>query len=154
LSWPRFQQIAQNQRSFSGIAAVTDETFNLTGRGDPEQLSAARVSWNFFNILGVHLTAGRSFRPAEDKTGGDNVVLISQSLWERRFGSDPHVEGRQITLDSKDYTVIGVVPRGFQFAVLGQNIDVWAPRVFELNIVTVAQVQAGVGFLNYVGRLR
>ena len=154
LSWLRFNQVDQNQRSFSGIAAFTNETFNITGRGDPEELAAARVSWNFFDILGVHPAIGRAFRPEEDKAGGDNVVLISPSLWERRFGADPHVAGQQLTLDSRDYTVIGVLPRDFQFGLVGRDVDVWTPRVYELNIVTVAQVQAGVGFLNFLARLR
>jgi putative ABC transport system permease protein len=154
LSWPRFTQVNDGQRSFSGLAAFTSESFNLTGRGDPAQLEAARVSWNFFDILGVRPAIGRSFRPEEDKAGGGNVVLIASGLWERRFAADPHVTGQQLTLDSKDYTIVGVLPRGFQFGLLGQNVEVYAPRVFELNLVTAAQVQAGVGFLNLVGRLR
>jgi putative ABC transport system permease protein len=154
LSWLRFTPVNESQRSFSGLAAFTNETFNLTGRGDPAQLAAARVSWNFFDVLGVHPAMGRAFRPEEDKPGGENVVLISSGLWERRFAAAAHIIGQPVTLDSKDYTVIGVLPRGFQFGLLGANIDVYAPRVFELNLVTSAQVQAGVGFLNFVARLR
>src|SRR5580704_10218603 len=71
LSWPRFQQLSAGQRSFSNLAAVTNENFTLTGRGDPEQLAAARVTWNFFDTLGVHMSSGRSFRPEEDKEGAD-----------------------------------------------------------------------------------
>jgi len=154
LSWVRFTRVNDHQRSFAGLAAFTSETFNLTGRGDPEQLAAARVSWNFFDVLGVRPAMGRTFRPEEDKAGGDNVVLIASALWERRFAADPHIAGRQITLDSKDYTVIGILPRGFQFGLLGPNVDVYAPRVFELNLVTLAQVAGGTGFLNFVARLR
>jgi len=154
LSWLRFTRVNDNQRSFSGLAAFTSETFNLTGRGDPEQIAAARVSWNFFAVLGVRPAMGRTFRPQEDKAGGDNVVLIANALWERRFAADPRVTGRQITLDSKDYTVIGVLPRGFEFGLLGPNVEVYAPRVFELNLVTPAQVEGGTMFLNFVARLR
>jgi putative ABC transport system permease protein len=153
LSWPRFLQVQGAQRSFSGLAAFTNETFNLTGRGDPAQVAAARVSWDFFDILGVHPALGRAFRPQEDRAGGDNVVLISHALWERHFASDPHVAGRPITLDSKDHTVIGVLPRGFEFALLGPNIDLYAPRVFDLNLLAPGQAQGGVMFLNFVGRL-
>jgi predicted permease len=153
LSWVRFKQVNDGQRSFSGVAAFTSETFNLTGRGEPEQLAAARVSWNFFDVLGVRPALGRTFRREEDKAGGDNVVLISSALWERRFASDPHIAGRQITLDFKDYTVIGVLPRGFRFGLLGQHIDAYAPRVFELNLATPALVDGGAGFLNFVARL-
>jgi len=154
LSWVRFKQVNDDQRSFSGVAAFTSETFNLTGRGEPEQLSSARVSWNFFDVLGVRPELGRTFRREEDKAGGDNVVLISSALWARRFAADPHIAGRAITLDFKDYTVIGVLPRGFRFGLLGPNIDVYTPRVFELNLATPALVDGGAGFLNFVARLR
>ena len=145
LSWPRFTEVSQSQRSFSNLAAFTSENFTLTGRGNPEQLAAARVTWNFFNTLGVRLAAGRIFRPEEDRPGGDNVAIVPSGRWE---------VGRHLTLDSKDYTVIGVLPPGFQFGLLGANIAVYAPRVFDLNLVTPAQVQAGVGFLSFVARLR
>jgi predicted permease len=154
LSWVRFKQVNDDQRSFSGVAAFTSETFNLTGRGEPEQLASARVSWNFFDVLGVRPELGRTFRREEDKAGGDNVVLISSALWARRFAADPHIAGRPITLDFKDYTVIGVLPRDFRFGLLGPNIDVYTPRVFELNVVTPALVDGGAGFLNFVARLR
>jgi predicted permease len=145
LSWPRFTQISQSQRSFSNLAAVTSESFTLTGRGDPELLTAARVTWNFFDTLGVRMATGRTFRPREDQAGGDNVAIVPSGRWE---------VGQHLTLDSKDYTVIGVLPRGFQFGLLPPNVQVYAPRVFDLNIVTPAQVQSGVGFLDFVARLR
>ena len=145
LSWPRFQQVSAGQRSFVNLTAVTNENFTLTGRGDPEQLAAARVTWNFFDTLGVRMSAGRSFRPEENRPGGDNVLIVPAGRWQ---------VGDRLTLDSKDYTVIGVLPRGFQFGLLANNIQVYAPRVFELNIVTPAQVQGGVGFLDFVARLR
>ena len=145
LSWPRYQQVNGGQQSFSNLAAVTNENFTLTGRGDPEQLAAARVTWNFFDTLGVHLAGGRSFRLEEDRPGGDNVVVVPSGRWQ---------VGEHLTLDSRDYTVVGVLPRGFQFGLLAADVQVYAPRVFDLNIVTPAQVQAGVGFLDFVARLR
>jgi putative ABC transport system permease protein len=93
----------------------------------------------------VRMSAGRSFRAEEDRPGGDNVLIVPAGRW--------HV-GDRLTLDSKDYTVVGVLPRGFQFGLLSNNIQVYAPRVFDLNIVTPAQVQGGVGFLDFVARLR
>jgi predicted permease len=152
LTYPRFQLVSENAHSFSGIAAYCNETFNLTGQGDPEQIPAARVSWNFFRILGVTPTMGRAFRPEEDRAGGDNVALISDGLWERRFARDRNVLGRIFTLDGKDYSVIGVLPPDFRFAFLGRA-DLYAPRVFELNAITPQQVAGGSGFLNYVARL-
>ncbi|HTP31377.1 MAG TPA: ABC transporter permease [Candidatus Acidoferrales bacterium] len=152
LTYPRFEQISQNARSFSAISAFCNETFNLTGQGYPEQLASARVSSNFFEILGVSPALGRAFRPQEDRPGGDNVVLISDSLWQRRFALDPKILSRVLTLDGKDYSIIGVLAPDFGFALLGK-VDLYAPRVFELNAVTRQQVASGVGFLDYIARL-
>jgi putative ABC transport system permease protein len=154
LSWIRFQQIRDDNRSFSGVAAFTSEDFTLTGRGAPEQFRGARVSWNFFDILGVRPALGRAFTAAEDQPSGENVALISHSLWGRRFGSDPGAIGSQLTLDSRPYTVVGILPADFRFDLLGSNIDIVTPRVYELNVATPQQVQAGAGFLNYIARLR
>ena len=149
LSWLRFEQIRDHARSFSSMAAYWDEVFSLTGRGgDPEEIKAARVSWNFFNVLGVAPSSGRTFLPEEDKPGGDNVVMISHNLAARLPGA------ATLTLDGITYTVIGVLPAGFQFGLLGPNIDIYAPRIFELNVVSPRQVQGGAMFLNAVARLR
>jgi len=152
LTYPRFQLISENAHSFSGFAAYCNETFNVTGQGDPEQIPSARVSWHFFQILGVNPAMGRAFRPEEDHAGGDNVIVITDGLWERRFARDRNVLSRTLTLDGKDYSIIGVLPPDFRFAFLGRA-DLYAPRVFELNAITPQQVNSGSGFLNYVARL-
>lgn len=154
LSYPRFTLVNERSRSFTGSAAFCAEVFNLTGRGDPEQIRAARVSWNFFDILGVHPALGRPFRAEEDQPGGPPVALIGNALWARRFAADPSAVGQSVTLDSKDYTIIGVLPPDFRFALLGPNTEIFAPRVFDLNLITPEQARAGTGFLNYVARLR
>ncbi|MGB7624174.1 MAG: ABC transporter permease, partial [Terriglobia bacterium] len=82
-SYPRFTLLRDANHSFSGLAAFTSEVFNLTGRGDPEQIASARVSWNFFNVLGVKPSMGRTFIRGEGQPGGKEVVLISHSLWRR-----------------------------------------------------------------------
>jgi putative ABC transport system permease protein len=153
LSVPRFEQVEQRNRSFGAVAAFTPEVFNLTGHGDPEQIPAARVSCRFFEILGIPPAMGRSFRAEEDRPGGDLVVMISDGLWQRRFARDAGVIGRTITLDSRDYTIIGVLPADFRFAFFGPAMDIVSPRVFELNSLNPGMVQAGVGFLNLVARL-
>ncbi|HKA00132.1 MAG TPA: ABC transporter permease, partial [Candidatus Solibacter sp.] len=152
LTWPRFELISQNAHSFAGIAAYCNEAFNFTGQGDPEQIPAARVSSNFFRILGTNPMLGRSFRAGEDRAGGDNVIVITDALWERRFARERNALGRVLKLDGKDWTVIGVLPPDFRFAFLGRA-DVFAPRVFELNAITPQQVSGGSGFLNYLARL-
>jgi len=145
LSWPRYRQVNASQQSFSDLAAVTNENFTLTGRGDPEEIAAARVTWNFFGTLGVRMASGRDFRPEEDRPGGENVAIVANGRWD---------VGQHLTLDSKVYTVIGMLPRGFRFGLLDPGVQIYTPRVFELNIVTPAQVEAGVGFLDFVARLR
>lgn len=154
LSWPRFVIVNERNRSFTGVAGFVDETFNLTGRGDPEQLSAARVSWNFFPILGVQPVRGRGFRAAEDKPGGDSVVLLSDTFWRKRFAADPSAIGQHLTLNQRDFTIIGVLPPGFRFDFFRQDVAVFAPRVFELNLATPQQIYGGSMFLNFVARLR
>jgi predicted permease len=152
-SYPRSEFIREKGHAFSGFGAFTAENFNLTGRGDPEQLSAARVSWSFFDVLGVRPSIGRAFLPDEDQPGGKPVCLISHALWTRVFGARPDVIGQSITLDAMPFTIVGVLPSGFTFDPLGPDIDLWAPRVFDLNIATPAQIRAGVGFLSAVARL-
>ncbi len=154
MSWLRFTTMHDHNRSFSSLAAFTNETFDLSGRGDPEQLPSARVTSGFFDVLGVKPALGRTFLPEEDQAGGKNVVLISHAFWIRKLGGAPDIIGQNIALDSRDSTVIGVLPANFSFAFLGKNIDIWAPRVFELSLATPQQIQAGTGFLTAVGRLR
>src|SRR5690348_868550 len=107
LSWIRFQQLNRDSRSFTGIAAFSNEVFNLTGRDNPEQLAAARVSWNFLPVLGLQPALGRGFTADEDQPGGPPVALISDDFWRRSFGAEPTAVGRHLTLDQKDYTIIG-----------------------------------------------
>src|ERR1043165_1320464 len=94
---------------FDSMAAFAQRSFNLTGIGEPERLDGRRVSANLFDLLGVPAMLGRTFVPDDDRLG-THVVLLSYSLWQRRFGSDPSVIGRAITLNGESYTVIGVMP--------------------------------------------
>ncbi|MDR3698485.1 MAG: ABC transporter permease [Candidatus Sulfopaludibacter sp.] len=102
----------------------------------------------------MHPALGRSFTEPEGTPGGGLVVMISHSLWSRRFASDPNAVGQAITLDGRDYTVIGVTGEGFRFDFPGPRLDIFLPRVFELNELQAAQIQMGAGYLNYVARLR
>jgi putative ABC transport system permease protein len=153
-SYPRFTFLEENSGSFSGMAAFTNEVFNLTGRGEPEQVEAARVSWRFFDVLGVRPRLGRAFGPDDDRPGAGNVAMIGHRLWTRRFGAARDIVGQNITLDARDFTIAGVLAPGFTFPPLGPDVEIWTPKVFELNLTTPGQVQAGAGFLNAVARLR
>ena len=153
-SYNRAKFLQEHSASLESFAAFVAENFNLTGRGDPEQLPAVRVAWNFFQVLGTGPALGRAFRPEEDQPGGAPAVLISDSLWKRRFGSDPKILGRAIILDSLATTVIGVMPPNFEFAPLARSIDVWSTRTFEGNNITAEQVRGGVTYLIAVARIR
>ena len=154
MSYPFFEFFRDRPQSFTGVAACTFENFNLTGRGEAEQVVSARVSWNFFDLLGLQPEAGRAFRADEDRRGAASVVMISDEFWERKFGRDRGAIGQTLALNSDVFTIIGVVPPGFRFPMVGLNVDLWATRVFDLSYVTPARVNAGGPYFHLFGRLR
>ncbi|HEX8180907.1 MAG TPA: ABC transporter permease [Pyrinomonadaceae bacterium] len=124
IAYPNFKDWRSENTVFAGLAASRFDNFNLTGLDEPERLQGRNVSWNFFDVLGVQPALGRSFRPEEDSAGGERVCVISYGLWQRRFGADPQLVGRQVTLNSESYTVIGVLPQGYRY---GTPTDVFTP---------------------------
>src|SRR5215467_7061509 len=124
-----FLEWRDQAKVFEQIAAYFSGTADLTGSGEPARLGAGFVSADLFATLGVAPALGRAFTPDEDKPGGAPVVILSHGLWQRRFGADPQVIGRAITLDGHSRTVIGVMPPGFQFP---EEIDLWMP--LALNV--------------------
>jgi putative ABC transport system permease protein len=113
---------------FTGMAAIADTNFNLTRAGDPESLKGREVSATLFPLLGVEPQVGRVFAAAEDQPGSDRVVVLSHRLWQRRFGGDPTIVGRVLTLNDEGYTVVGVMPARFQFPA--NDDDLWVPIAF------------------------
>jgi putative ABC transport system permease protein len=101
--------------SFESLGAYQNTALTLTGSGQPESITGAAVSANFFHVLGVGPRLGREFLENEDRRGQDQVVMIADSLWRRRFQADAGIVGRKIMLDAKPFVVIGVLPPGFQF---------------------------------------
>jgi predicted permease len=100
--------------AFEGLAGVDAAAMNLTGLGAPERITGETVTANYFPVLGVAPEFGRTFTEAEDREGGDRVVVLTHGFWQNRLGSDQAVLGRTITLDSKPYQVIGVMPPRFR----------------------------------------
>jgi len=137
----------QNQ-SFEGMAAFTDESFNFTGAGEPERLEGMRVSASLFPILGVEPQLGRVFTAAEDQPGSPHVVLLSYGLWQRRFGGDPSIIGKPLTLNGESYVVTGVMPARFQFPT--SDNQVWVPIAFTSE----QAADRGVHYLQVVARLK
>ncbi|HEY2000899.1 MAG TPA: ABC transporter permease [Acidobacteriaceae bacterium] len=137
----------------TGVYPVGAEQLALTGRGAPEVVSAARVSGNFLSILGVAPALGRSFLPAEDRTGGPNVAIISTRLWRQLFGSNPAILGHTATLAGIPYTIVGVLPPRFAFPFAGANTDVWITRPIEWSLMPLKSRPLSP-YLRIFGRLK
>jgi predicted permease len=152
LSYPRFEYLRDQMKVFTDVAAQSFTGLTLTGRGDPEQLQACRVSGSFFTTLGVQPQLGRNFLPGEDRAGGASVVLLSDEYWQKHFNRSPQVIGQTLTLDNRPYTVIGVLPATFKFPYNGTPL--WITRPFEQEGVTPDLLRRGTGYLVVTGRLK
>ncbi len=123
-----YHDYKKSSRAFSGLAAAQTWGVTLGGGDRPERLDALKISANLLDVLGVPPLLGRGLREGEDGPGHDQVVVLGYSLWQRRFGGDPSIVGRTIALDGHPYTVVGVMPAGFQFAPFWQTrAALWAP---------------------------
>ena len=123
-SLPDFRDWRASATSFAQMAARHGTIFNLTSAGEPVQLSADRVTANFFPTLGVQPALGRGFLPEEELGSENRVVVLSHGLWQRQFGGDRGIVGTTIQLSGNPHTVIGVAPAGFHF---WRDVDLWAP---------------------------
>jgi putative ABC transport system permease protein len=149
----RYELERDRAQSFEGVAAFTTDNLNLTGRGEPMQVPIARVTANFFSLLGVESQLGRTFTDDEGRPEGKPVVVLSDSIWRTRFNSDPNIIGQTVTLDTMPHTVVGVLPANVQFPFVGEA-DIWTPRYFEYSIMSTQRLRMGVGYLGYLARLR
>jgi putative ABC transport system permease protein len=152
-SYPRFLEVQQRQQVFSDLALSAGNAFTLTGRGDPEQVVALHASASLLPTLGLQPSLGRNFSPAEDRPGGEQVVLVSHRMWRERFNSDPSIVGQALTLNGAPYTVIGVLPEAASAFPLNQ-IRIWVPRPIEVPYLVPAQLNNGGYFFQAVARLR
>ncbi|HTY84603.1 MAG TPA: ABC transporter permease [Silvibacterium sp.] len=148
----RYELLRDRAHVFESVAAWANDNFNLTGAGDPVQVPVARVTPNFFSTLGVRPQIGRTFTDDEGRLDGKPVVVLGDSIWRTRFGSDPNVVGRTLALDGTPHTVIGVLPAGVQFPFVGAA-DIWTPRYFEHTLFTPQRLRMGVGYLGLLARL-
>jgi putative ABC transport system permease protein len=127
---PDFANWSEHDRLFDGLAAYGGGAeVNLTGQGEPERLLGARVTADFFTLLGVQPIVGRSFLHEEDQPGGRKVVLLSYELWQRRFGRDTRIIGSPLQLDGESYMVVGVTPAGFRFPDDDLRAQVFLPML-------------------------
>lgn len=149
----RYEMVRDTNRSFQSIAAWTNDNLDLVGSGEPIQVPVARVSPNFFSVLGVRPQLGRSFSEEEGRPEGKPVVMLGDTFWRSRFHGDRNIVGQTITLDATPQTVIGVLPAEVKFPFM-EPADVWTPRYFEFSLISAARLRMGVGYLSVLARLR
>jgi len=146
---------AKNARAFDGLAVYTGEDLQLAEGDQPERLAAQVVSASYFRVLGVQPLVGRVFTGVDEREHAD-VVVISEALWRRRFGADRRIAGRRVRLSGRTFTVLGVLPAGFEHVggayrttPQGETVDAWWPIPLEK-----AYDRRSWHYLNTVGRLR
>jgi putative ABC transport system permease protein len=128
-----FRELRERSRSFDALAVMRPWQPTITGPTEPERFVGQRVTAEYFRALGVSPTLGRDFQGSEDQFNGPKVVILSDALWRRRFGADPAILGRQITLDGSGHTVVGVMPATFE-NVLATSADVWSPLQYDASL--------------------
>ena len=143
LDWRR------SARAFEDLAAYRSNDSRLTGGDRAERASGAQVTTNFFGMIGARAAIGRLFDAGDEAAGASPVVVLSQGIWRERFGGDPSIAGRQVELDGRVHTVIGVLPEKFQFTLLGRA-NVWTPLVFTPADAADRRRRSVIG----LGRLR
>jgi len=155
-SYPDFLDWRDRNHAFDKMAVFRTENFALIGSGEPLHLSGAVVSADLFSLLGVTPILGRPFVSEEDKPGmvsGSSPVILSHSLWQRRFDSDPNVAGRAINLDGRACAVVGVMPPGFHFPTLAEPVDLWTTIAVDTKPGGTG-AQRGAHYLDVIARLK
>jgi putative ABC transport system permease protein len=133
---------------FDDMAAMDGRSFNLTGDGEPEKIAAYGVTGSFFSLLGVEPVAGRVLVPDDDRPEANKVVVLSHRVWQQRYGGEQSVIGRDILLTGEKYTVVGVMPPGFQF--MESYIGLWVPAAYTPQTLT----QRGSHYLQVIARMK
>ncbi|MGB7622027.1 MAG: ABC transporter permease [Terriglobia bacterium] len=127
ISFPAFEDWQKQSRSFHALSTWMTQSVNLTGVDEPQRVRGGFVSANFFDLLGVTPAQGRGFLPGEDEPGAARVVVVNYSLWQTRFGADPGFVGKRLILNGAVFTVVGILPRGFEFPLDKDRDEIWMP---------------------------
>lgn len=155
VSYPELVDWRRDAEVFSEIGGYFRTNYTLTGVGEPETFEAVRRSAVLPRMLGIVPRVGRAFARGEEERSAPRVVMLSERLWQRRFGGDPRVIGRDVTLEGDPYTVIGIIPAAGQRAMVpsqlatAEQVDLWLP--LRLNAEVAPR---GLHFMSVVGRLR
>ncbi len=154
VSFTKFTQLRESSHALEGIAAYYTATLSMVTDREPEAVNGARVSRDFFSVLGIAPMRGRDFLREEETTGAADVVIISDGFWHSHYAADDRTLGKSLTLDGKAATIIGILPAHFGFPLQYPEPDVWLPRVSDPAFLRPEQVRTGAGYLNVVARLR
>ncbi len=151
VSPPEYMDIQKEAKSWEMIGAWATSGANVATTGDPIRVTSTGITRSLIDTLGVQPALGRNFTPEEDLTGGPNATIISHALWQRAFGGQSDIIGKQIQINARPFTVVGVMPRGYVFPP-GANdpVDVWTPFQFD----PANPGSRGSHFLNLIGRLK
>jgi putative ABC transport system permease protein len=149
VSPPNYMDWKKDSTSFEQITSIARGDFNYTGGAEPERISGARVASSFFAVMGATPSMGRTFLSEDDVVGKASVVVLSYGLWTRRFGSDPQVIGKSLTLDGQSYRVVGVMQDRFQFP---RGADLWLPSEFDADALSPGA--RGAHYLRVMARLK
>lgn len=152
VSYPNFVDWRAQSTVFESVSAVrSNESYNFTGAGEPERLQGRLVSAGFFSLLGATPLLGRDFVAEDDRPGANPTVVLSYPFWSRRFGNDPGIIGKQITLNNQSYTVVGVTQPNFQYGLdadvsipIGLSAERFAARGSDPGISVVARLKPNV----------
>jgi putative ABC transport system permease protein len=155
---PNFVDWRNESRSFTDMAAFRASSFAssfiLGGQSEASRLTGGDASSNFFSVLGVRFLLGRNFLPDEDRPGAERVAILSYAVWRKQLGADRDIAGKTITLNNNSYTVVGVLPAGFQFGNTAEDfqaqsqVDIWVPLALDLQ-----RTHRGVHILHVIARL-
>jgi predicted permease len=149
-----FRGWREQSTAFEGMAAFSDQRLSLTGDGDPEEVSVQFATPELFQVLGVEPILGRGMTPEDARPGAPDVAVLSYGIWQRRFGGDPQVVGKPITLNGTPYTVVGVLPTDFQWHIRKRSGTVRPAEIW--TVLTMPTEGPGVHgrFLSVVARLK
>ena len=148
VSPPDFLDFRDQNQVFERITAFQNFPFNLAGGGEPERINGVRVSSDFFETVGVSPIHGRTFFSEEEQDGHGNVAVIGYRLWQRRFGGEASLVGKTISLNGDSFTVVGIMPAGFQFP--RDEVELWTPITFGIPQTSIRRFH----FLRPIARLK
>ena len=152
-SYPRFLALREQQTVFSDFTIGAFSAFNVTGRGDPEQVQGFHAATNFLQTLGLQPHLGRFFSTAEDQPGGPAVVVLSHGYWLKKFNGNRDILGQSLTLDGQPRTIIGILPPELSQFPYNQT-ELWVPRPKEVSFLVPAQLNNGAFAFQVLGRLK